>query len=41
VKRISVQKIDRKGYKRMANDVETLARTEGLQAHANAIEVRR
>ena len=41
VKRISVQKIDRKGHKRMANDVETLARAEGLQAHANAIEVRR
>jgi histidinol dehydrogenase len=41
VKRISVQKIDRKGYQRLANDVELLARAEGLQAHANAIEVRR
>ena len=41
VKRISVQKIERKGYKGMASDVETLARAEGLQAHANAIEVRR
>jgi histidinol dehydrogenase len=41
VKRISVQKIDRKGHQRLANDVELLARAEGLQAHANAIEVRR
>jgi histidinol dehydrogenase len=41
VKRINVQKIDRKGYQRLANDVELLARAEGLQAHANAIEVRR
>jgi histidinol dehydrogenase len=41
VKRISVQRIDRKGYQRLASDVETLARAEGLQAHANAIEVRR
>ena len=41
VKRISVQRIDRKGYKHMASDVVTLARAEGLQAHANAIEVRR
>jgi histidinol dehydrogenase len=41
VKRVSVQRIDRKGYQRLTNDVETLARAEGLQAHANAIEVRR
>jgi histidinol dehydrogenase len=41
VKRISVQGIDRKGYQRLTSDVETLARAEGLQAHANAIEVRR
>jgi histidinol dehydrogenase len=41
VKRISVQRIDQKGYRRMASDVEILARAEGLQAHANAIEVRR
>jgi len=41
VKRISVQRIDRKGYQRLTSDVETLARAEGLQAHANAIEVRR
>jgi histidinol dehydrogenase len=41
VKRISVQKIDRKGHQRLANDVALLARAEGLEAHANAIEVRR
>lgn len=41
VKRISVQRIDRKGYQRLANDVKVLARTEGLLAHAKAIEVRR
>ncbi len=41
VKRISVQTIDRSGYKRMAKDVVTLARAEGLLAHANAVEVRR
>ncbi len=41
VKRISVQRIDRKGYQRLTSDVEILARAEGLQAHANAIEVRR
>jgi len=41
VKRISVQKIDRKGHQRLADDVALLARAEGLQAHANAIEVRR
>jgi histidinol dehydrogenase len=41
VKRISVQEIDRRGYQRLARDVERLAHAEGLQAHANAIEVRR
>jgi len=41
VKRISIQKIDRTGYQRLAIDVAVLARTEGLLAHANAIEVRR
>jgi histidinol dehydrogenase len=41
VKRINVQRIDRKGYRRLANDVENLSRAEGLQAHANAVEVRR
>ena len=41
VKRISVQRIDRRGYQRLTNDVAILARGEGLQAHANALEVRR
>ncbi len=41
VKRISVQTIERTGYRRMATDVKALARAEGLLAHANAIEVRR
>jgi histidinol dehydrogenase len=36
-----VQRIDRKGYERLGSDVKTLARAEGLLAHANAIEVRR
>ena len=38
---ISVQSIGRKGFTRLAEDVQTLARAEGLLAHANAIEVRR
>lgn len=41
VKCISVQKIERSGYKRLGRDVKNLARAEGLLAHANAIEVRR
>jgi histidinol dehydrogenase len=41
VKCISVQSIGRRGFARLAGDVQTLARTEGLQAHANAVEVRR
>lgn len=41
VKCISVQSIGRRGFARLADDVQTLARTEGLQAHANAVEVRR
>jgi histidinol dehydrogenase len=41
VKCISVQSIGRKGFARLAEDVQTLARAEGLLAHANAIEVRR
>jgi histidinol dehydrogenase len=41
VKCISVQSIDRAGYQRLAADVQTLARAEGLLAHANAVEVRR
>ena len=41
VKSISVQSIDRKGFARLAADVQTLARAEGLLAHAHAVEVRR
>ena len=41
VKCISVQSIERCGFARLADDVQILARAEGLQAHANAVEVRR
>jgi histidinol dehydrogenase len=41
LKRISVQTIDRQGFRRLANVVRTLANAEGLLAHANAVEVRR
>jgi histidinol dehydrogenase len=41
VKRIGIQTIERAGYQRLAKDVQTLARAEGLLAHANTIEVRR
>jgi histidinol dehydrogenase len=41
VKCISVQSVSRRGFTRLADDVQTLARSEGLQAHANAVEVRR
>jgi histidinol dehydrogenase len=41
VKRISMQTIDRTGYRRLSNDVQILARAEGLTAHAKAVEVRR
>ena len=41
VKCISVQTITQKGFVRLANDVQILARAEGLLAHAHAVEVRR
>ena len=41
VKCISVQRISEMGFARLAQDVQILARAEGLLAHANAIEVRR
>jgi histidinol dehydrogenase len=41
LKRISVQTINRTGFRRLANDVRALANAEGLLAHANAVEVRR
>ena len=40
MKTISVQTINRIGYHRLARDVQTMARAEGLLAHANAVEVR-
>jgi histidinol dehydrogenase len=41
VKQISVQSISPVGYRRLARDVQIMARAEGLWAHANAIEVRK
>jgi len=41
VKCISTQSISREGFNHLADDVQTLARSEGLVAHANAVEVRR
>jgi histidinol dehydrogenase len=40
VKCISVQTIDRKGFRRLAGDVRVLARAENLFAHENAVAVR-
>ncbi len=40
VKCISLQTIDRKGFKRLASDVRVLARAENLLAHENAVAVR-
>jgi histidinol dehydrogenase len=41
VKQISVQSIDKRGFERLANHVQIMAKAEGLLAHANAVEVRR
>jgi histidinol dehydrogenase len=40
VKLISVQRTTRTGLKRIGNTITTLARAEGLEAHARSIEVR-
>jgi len=40
VKQITVQTITPSGFRRLANDVQLMARAEGLLAHANAVEVR-
>jgi histidinol dehydrogenase len=40
VKCISTQSITRSGFKALAYDVQTLARAEGLEAHARAVAVR-
>jgi histidinol dehydrogenase len=41
VKCITVQTITRRGFLRLAGTVETLAESEGLMAHRNAVRVRR
>ena len=41
VKCISVQTVSRTGFRRLADAVETLAESEGLMAHRNAVRVRR
>jgi len=41
VKCISVQTIGQQGFERLAGTVETLATSEGLMAHRNAVRVRR
>jgi histidinol dehydrogenase len=40
VKVISVQELNRRGLKFLRNAITTLARAEGLEAHARSIEVR-
>lgn len=40
VKQITVQRLTPAGFRRLANDVQAMARAEGLFAHANAVEVR-
>ncbi len=41
VKCITTQSISREGFAHLADDVQVLARAEGLLAHAHAVEVRR
>jgi histidinol dehydrogenase len=41
IKQITVQTITPTGFRRLANDVQVMARAEGLLAHANAVEVRK
>jgi len=40
VRVMSVQRLSRPGLRRLAGTVTTLARAEGLEAHARAIEIR-
>ena len=40
VKLVSVQRVTRRGLQRLAGTITTLARAEGLEAHARSIEVR-
>lgn len=41
VKCITVQTIQRSGFRRLADDAESLAASEGLLAHRNAVRIRR
>jgi histidinol dehydrogenase len=41
VKCLSVQSISKSGFLRLADTVETLARSEGLLAHGNSVRIRR
>jgi histidinol dehydrogenase len=41
VKCISVQRISREGFARLADGAEVFAAAEGLEAHANAVRIRR
>jgi hypothetical protein len=36
-----VQTISKKGFQRLAGDAESLAKSEGLQAHSDAVTIRR
>ena len=40
MKIISIQKLQPEGLKRLASSIVTLARAEGLEAHARSIELR-
>jgi histidinol dehydrogenase len=40
VKRVSVQRVTRRGLERIGGTVTTLARAEGLEAHAQSVETR-
>jgi histidinol dehydrogenase len=41
LKTVTYQKITKKGYRKLARHTELMAENEGLQAHANAVRVRR
>jgi histidinol dehydrogenase len=41
VKCVTVQTISKKGFQRLAGDAESLAKSEGLQAHSDAVTIRR
>ena len=39
-KKIEIQKVTKQGLKKLEKDITTIARAEGLNAHAQSIEVR-